>query len=150
MTKELTIKEIRQAVFNRFNKGLTLRSELITNTKQLRSYGGFKMATDGMDIEILDFRLKQTWEMLYRKFVGTLPGEEYQEGYGCINGVNVFNYFHPWRVFNLDPKVATDEEIKKAYYRLSKIYHPDNRETGDSLVFQRINQMYRSIAAKVG
>ncbi|WP_370539382.1 MULTISPECIES: DnaJ domain-containing protein [Nostocales] len=57
----------------------------------------------------------------------------------------MFNYFKPWQVFGLDPKTATKEEIKSAYYRLSKIYHPDNPETGDRGIFERVEIMYKSI-----
>jgi len=60
----------------------------------------------------LDLSLKATWEKLYRKFVGVLPGEENQQGYGCINGVNIFDYFNPWQAFGLDPEAATAEDIK--------------------------------------
>ncbi len=42
---------------------------------------------------------------------------------------------HSELVFELDPKTASKEDIKNAYYRLSKIYHPDNQETGDAEVF---------------
>jgi DnaJ-class molecular chaperone len=100
-------------------------------------------------MEKLDFRRKVTWEILYRKFIGILPGEENQEGYGCINGINVFKYFKPWQVFGLNAKTATKEEIKSAYYRLSKIYHPDNSETGDRAIFERIEIMYKSITTRI-
>ena len=132
----LKIGELKQAVYDRFS---------VKNTKELRKSGAFKMATDGM--EKLDFNLKSTWEMLYRKFVGILPGEENQQGYGCINGINVFNYFKPWQVFGLDPKKATKDDVKAAYYRLNKIYHPDNKETGDREIFERLETMYKSILA---
>lgn len=132
------IHNLKQAVYKRFN---------VNNTKELKKSGAFKMATDGM--EKLDFRRKATWEMLYRKFIDILPGEENQQGYGCINGINIFNYFKPWHVFGLDPKTATKEEIKAAYYRLSKIYHPDNPATGDRAIFERIEIMYKSITARI-
>jgi hypothetical protein len=132
------IHNLKQAVYKRFN---------VNNTKELKNSGAFKMATDGM--EKLDFRREATWEMLYRKFIDILPGEENQQGYGCINGINIFNYFKPWQVFGLDPKTATKEEIKAAYYRLSKIYHPDNPETGDRAIFERIEIMYKSITARI-
>ncbi len=134
----VNIEILKQAVYKRFD---------VKNTKSLKNSGAFKMATDGM--EKLDFRHKTTWEMLYRKFIGILPGEENQEGYGCINGINVFNYFKPWQVFGLDAKTATKEEIKAAYYRLCKIYHPDNQETGDRAIFERIEIMYKSITARI-
>ncbi|MBD2776825.1 J domain-containing protein [Iningainema tapete] len=105
------------------------------------------MATDGMSP--LDLRLKATWEMLYRKFVDILPDEENQQGYGCINGVNIFNYFKPWQVFSLDPKTATKDDLKKSYYHLCKIYHPDNPETGDRHIFEQIELMYKSVIAGI-
>ncbi|MDY7021382.1 MAG: DnaJ domain-containing protein [Cyanobacteriota bacterium] len=135
-TQALQIDELKQAVYERFN---------VKNTPELKKSGAFNMATDGMDE--LDFRLKQTWEMLYRKFVGILPHEANQSGYGCINGINVFQYFKPWQVFGLDPKIATKDDIKASYYQLSKIYHPDNIETGDRKVFEQIETMYKSIIA---
>ena len=134
--KPLTMKQLKEAVYNHFS---------VTSTPQLKRSGSFKMATDGMGS--MNFSLKATWEQLYRKFVGILPGEENQQGYGCINGVNIFNYFKPWQAFGLDPKVATPEEIKKAYHKLSKQYHPDVPGTGDPKVFDRINTMYQSISA---
>lgn len=104
------------------------------------------MAIDGMDS--LNLAKKEGWEILYRKFIGILPGEENQQGYGCINGINIFNYFRPWQVFGLDPSVATPQDIKIAYRDLSKIYHPDNSETGDPKIFDAITIMYKSISAE--
>jgi hypothetical protein len=134
--KPLKIKALKQAVYNRFG---------VNDTSKLKQSGAFKMATDG--IGKLDFRLKQTWELLYRKFVGILPYEKNQNGYGCINGINVFEYFKPWQVFELDPKTSTKDDVKASYYRLSKIYHPDNLETGDREIFEQIEAMYESIIA---
>ncbi|MFM7578942.1 MAG: J domain-containing protein, partial [Microcystaceae cyanobacterium] len=119
--KPLTLPQIKSAIYQYFN---------VKNTTELKKSGSFRMATDGM-ID-LNLGLKGGWEILYRKFVGVLPGEEHQEGYGCINGINIFNYFRPWQVFGLDPQTASLQDIKSAYYRLSKIYHPDNQETGDA------------------
>ncbi|AFZ49600.1 J domain-containing protein [Dactylococcopsis salina] len=135
---KLNISDLKEAVYQRFK---------VKNTKELKQSNHFQMATDGM--EKLDFRLKVTWEKLYRKFIGILPNEMNQEGYGCINGINVFQYFKPWQVFNLDPKTATKNEIKKAYYQLSKVYHPDNQKTGNREIFEQIELMYKSIIAGV-
>ncbi len=137
MRSTLTIKKLKEKVYIKFN---------VKNTSELKKSGLFKLSIDGMDK--LDFRYKKTWELLYRKFVGVLPSEENQNGYGCINGINIFDYFDPWTVFELNPDTATDQDIKTAYYRLSKIYHPDVIETGDSKIFNRINQMYRTITAE--
>lgn len=135
--KPLSLAQIKAAVYQQF---------LVKNTTELKKSGAFKMATDGMDS--LNLNVKNGWEKLYRKFIGILPGEENQQGYGCINGINVLNYFKPWQVFDLDPQTATTQDIKNAYYRLSKIYHPDVPETGDATVFNCLTIMYKSISAE--
>lgn len=135
--KPLTLTQLKEALYKHFE---------VKNTTELKRSGSFKMATDGMGD--LNLSLKPTWERLYRKFVGILPGEENQQGDGCINGINIFDYFKPWQVFGLNPKTATQEDIKKAYRNLSKVYHPDVLGTGDAKVFDRINTMYKSISAE--
>jgi hypothetical protein len=135
--KALTLAQIKASIYQHF---------LVSNTTELKKSGAFKMATDGMGTPNLG--IKEEWEKLYRKFIGILPGEENQQGYGCINGINVFNYFKPWQVFNLDPQTATTQDIKNAYHKLSKIYHPDIPETGDPEIFDCIVIMYKSISAE--
>lgn len=135
-SKPLTLAQLKQAIYQYFE---------VSGTPELKRSGRFKMATDGMDD--LNLSVKESWEILYRKFVGILPGEDNQNGYGCINGINIFNYFQPWQVFDLDPQTATSEDIKKAYHSLSKTYHPDVPGTGDSQIFDRLNTMYKSISA---
>ncbi|HEY9639948.1 MAG TPA: J domain-containing protein [Coleofasciculaceae cyanobacterium] len=135
--KPLTLTQLKESIFKHFE---------VKNTTELKKSGSFKMATDGMDA--LNLSAKDGWEKLYRKFIGVLPGEENQQGYGCINGINVFNYFKPWQVFGLDSQAATPESIKRAYHDLSKVYHPDVPDTGDAQIFDRINIMYRSISAE--
>ena len=39
-------------------------------------------------------------------------------------------------------KTATDEEIKRAFRKLAKMYHPDNKETGDAAKFKQIGETY--------
>lgn len=134
--KPLSMNALKKAIYEHFD---------VKNTTALRKSGSFNMATDGM--EALNLRLKQSWETLYRKFVGTLPGEEAELGDQCINGVDIFKYFQPWKVFGLDANTASDEDIKTAYRKLSKQYHPDNKETGDARMFDRLNNMYQSISA---
>lgn len=130
----LSLNELKKAIYKHFE---------VENTEQLKKSEIFKALTQS--IENIDLRQKSTWMLLYRKFIGILPDEINQNGYGCINGINIFDYFKPWQVFNLNPQTATKEDIKNAYRQLSKIYHPDNHNTGDSKIFQRIEQMYRSI-----
>ena len=135
--KPLPLAQIKAAIYQHFS---------VKNTTELKKSGAFKMATDGMDT--LNLAVKDGWEKLYRKFIGILPGEENQQGYGCINGINIFNYFKPWQVFALDAQTATNQDIKNAYHRLSKIYHPDVPETGDAAIFDCLNVIYKSISAE--
>ncbi len=136
--KPLKLAEIKEAIYKRFD---------VKNTDELKKSGQFQMATDGLGK--LNFNNKETWEMLYRKWIDILPDETNQEGYGCINGIDIFKYSRPWQVFNLDGKTATKEDVKKAFYQLSKIYHPDNQETGDRKIFERLNKMYDSLIAGI-
>lgn len=39
-------------------------------------------------------------------------------------------------------KTATDEEIKRAFRRLAKQYHPDNKQTGDEAKFKEVGEAY--------
>jgi flagellar basal body-associated protein FliL len=135
--KPLPLAQIKAAVYQYFS---------VKNTTELKKSGAFNMAIDGMDN--LNLTVKSGWEQLYRKFAGILPEEENQQGYGCINGLNIFNYFKPWRIFGLDAKVANTQDIKNAYYALSKIYHPDVTTTGDAAIFDRLTTMYKSISTK--
>ncbi|MGB7085091.1 MAG: hypothetical protein WBD47_06030, partial [Phormidesmis sp.] len=81
------MNQLKTAVFSHFE---------VKNTTALRKSSSFKMATDGMDK--LNLRLKQSWEVLYRQFVGVLPGEASEVGDSCINGIDIFKYFQPWKV----------------------------------------------------
>lgn len=134
--KPLSMKQLKTAVLKHFSA---------KDAAALRKSGPFKMATDGMDK--LNLRLKSSWETLYRKFIGVLPGEDAEIGNDCVNGIDVFKYFQPWKVFGLEPQAASDEDIKSAYRQLSRQFHPDNPETGDARIFDRINTMYQSISA---
>jgi hypothetical protein len=132
-SKELKLSQIKDSIYKYF---------AVKSTPDLKASGEFQLATRDME---LNLGKKESWETLYREFVGILPNEEEETGKDCINGINIFKYFKPWRVFGLNGTTATEEEIKTAYRNLSKIYHPDNPQTGDARVFDRINQMYRSI-----
>jgi hypothetical protein len=135
--KALPLAQIKSAIYQYFS---------VKNTTELKKSGAFNMAIDGMSD--LNLAVKDGWEKLYRNLIGILPNEQDQQGYGCINGINVFNYFKPWQVFGLDAKVATTQDIKNAYYGLSKIYHPDVPSTGDAVIFDRLTTMYKSISAE--
>lgn len=135
--KPLPLAQIKSAIYQYFS---------VKNTTELKKSGAFNMAIDGMND--LNLTVKDGWEKLYRHLIGILPNEENQQGDGCINGINIFNYFKPWRVFDLDAKVATPQDIKNAYYGLIKIYHPDVPSTGNAAIFDRLTIMYKSISVQ--
>ena len=135
--KELSLTELKQAVYQYFQ---------VKDTSALKKSGAFQMATSGMDK--LDLSKKAGWEKLYRKLIGVLPTEENQEGYGCINGIDIFQYDLPWKAFGLDPKTSTTEDVKTAYRALSKIYHPDIPGTGDARIFDRLTVFYKSLTER--
>ena len=39
-------------------------------------------------------------------------------------------------------KDASDEDIKRSFRKLAKMYHPDNKETGDEAKFKEIGEAY--------
>ena len=135
--KPLTLAALKEAIYKEF---------AVKNTTELKKSGAFNMATNG--ITDLNLSVKDGWERLYRKFIGILPNEVNEQGYGCINGINIFNYWKPWEVLALNPKTATPQDIKNAYHALSKIYHPDVSITGDAAIFDRITTMYKSLSAE--
>lgn len=51
--------------------------------------------------------------------------------------------FDPFEILGIDPQ-SSSAEIKKAYRRLSLIYHPD-KETGDEKKFMRITKAYAAL-----
>ncbi|MBD1863150.1 MULTISPECIES: J domain-containing protein [Trichocoleus] len=137
IAKSLSLPKLKQAIYQHFS---------VKDTTTLKKSGNFQMATSGMGK--LDLSKKAAWEELYRKLVGVLPGEENEQGYGCINGVNILKYDLPWKAFGLDPKTAKTEDIKASYRDLSKIYHPDNTKTGDALIFNRLTVFYKSLTER--
>lgn len=135
--QKLPYPQLKEAIYQHFG---------VSDTKELKKSDNFQMATSGM--EQVNLSKKDGWEEVYRKVIGILPGEDQEEGYGCINGINIFKYDLPWKVFNLDAQSATDEDVKSAYHHLSRIYHPDNRETGDTQIFDRLTTFYKSLTYK--
>lgn len=53
----------------------------------------------------------------------------------------------PYKILEV-PRSASDDEIKKAYRKLSKKYHPDNSQTGDEEKFKEINNAYEILSDK--
>jgi len=50
----------------------------------------------------------------------------------------------PYKILGVK-STSSLEEIKLAYRKLSKLYHPDNLKTGDSAKFQAINKAWNYI-----
>lgn len=44
------------------------------------------------------------------------------------------------------PETSTEAEAKKAFRQLSKMYHPDNKDTGSEDKFKKINEAYQAIS----
>jgi Uncharacterized protein conserved in bacteria (DUF2213)/DnaJ domain len=126
-------------------EGKVLEHYKVNSINDLKKNGQFRMATSGLGK--LDLKKKSDLERVYRKTIGILPGEDSETGRGAINGINILKYDMPWKAFGLDPKTATDDDIKKAYRDLSKKYHPD-RPGGDAEVFDKINTFYKSLTEK--
>lgn len=93
----------------------------------------------------LKMNSKAAWLKAYRKFVGLPDSERDAIGDTSINGVDVLRNFLPWKVFNLDPKTATAEDIKKSFNNLAKQHHPD--VGGSAAIFERLKEMRDSILA---
>jgi hypothetical protein len=137
LTKE-ELKELKQSIYKYFN---------VKDTEALKNSNSFKMASSSLK-DLDDYRKTDTWERLYRKFIGVLPYEVNKQEYGTINGINIFTYNRPWQVFGLDPDTATTEDVKNSYRKLSKIYYPDIPNTGDAKIFNRLTIFYESLTEK--
>jgi hypothetical protein len=129
----LSIPQLKRAVCDAFD---------CKDYQELKKNKAFKLATDSREF---NFRMKEPWLILYREWVGVPRNEQYEEGETCINGIDVLKNFRPWHVFNLDPKIASKDDIDRAFKELAKKHHPDlggNRE-----VFERLKKMRDSILA---
>jgi hypothetical protein len=131
--KRLTLPQLKASVFKRFN---------VENLAELKKSGDFQMVTSGL--KKLEASKKESWEMVYRKAIGIIPGEESETGEGCINGINIFNYDMPWKAFGLNPKINTTDDVKTAYRQLCQTYHPD-KPTGNAAIFDRLTTFYKSL-----
>lgn len=131
--KALSLVQIKKTILEHFQ---------VSDLATLRKSATFQMATSGLGK--LEFSKKEGWEIVYRKSIGILPGEESETGDGCINGVNIFKYDMPWKAFGLNSKTSTTDDIKSAYRELCQIYHPD-KPTGNPAIFDRLTTFYKSL-----
>ena len=131
--KSLPLPQLKKTILERFQ---------VSDLAALRKSADFQMATSGLGK--LEFSRKEGWEIVYRKSIGILPGEESETGDGCVNGINIFKYDMPWKAFGLNSKTSTTDDIKSAYRELCQIYHPD-KPTGNPAIFDRLTTFYKSL-----
>ena len=80
--KPLTLTQLKQAVYAYFE---------VSNTTELKKSSMFQMATRAFDN--INLSQRESWEKIYREYVGILPEEDGETGKHCINGINIFKYF---------------------------------------------------------
>lgn len=135
--KKLNLTQLKAIIYKEFS---------VKDTPSLKKSSSYQAATS--NLPQLNLAKTESWEAIYREVIGILPHEENETGYGCINGVDIFKYALPWKVFDLDPQKASTDDIKSAYRQLSKVYHPDNPKTGDAKIFDRLTTFYNSLTFK--
>lgn len=133
--KKVGMKELRQGLVEAYGA---------KSWAEVRDRPDFKM-------EMEELRLKPNTQAglrkMYRRKVG-LPNDEKnadKNRKGVINGVDVKRNFLPWEVFQLNPKTATKDDIKRSFRKLAKEHHPD--VGGDPEIFQRLQTMRESLEA---
>jgi hypothetical protein len=130
---EPSMQELKDAVIKAFN---------CSSYQELKKNGNFQLFSKDHGLKMTN---KDAWLIVYRKFVGLPDSERNSIGTTSINGVNVLRNFLPWKVFNLDPKAATTEDIKAAFNKLAKEHHPDHGGNAD--VFEQLKIMRDSLLA---
>lgn len=131
-TSQLTRSELQAAIYNYFN---------VSTGAELRKNSHFKSMVKPLGS--INLSRTEDLEKIYREFLGVLPNETGETGYGCINGVDIFKYADVWTIFNLDAATATKDSVQSAYRSLSKQYHPDMPQ-GDRKIFERLTQLYQA------
>ncbi len=133
--KSLSIARAKKAVFEKFN---------CSTITELRKNKTFSMAFAG---EKVNLKSASDWRIQYRKWVGVPEDERNLSSPSCINGIDIFENFRPWHVFDLTAKTASEEDIKSSFRKLAKVHHPD--AGGDAHVFERLQKMRDSLLALI-
>lgn len=130
---EPSMQELKNAVIAAFG---------CASYQQLQKNSSFKLFVQEYGLRMTT---KEAWLKAYRKFVGLPESEHNSIGATSINGVDVLRNFLPWKVFALDPKTATANDIKSAFNRLAKEHHPDRGGNAD--IFEQLKIMRDSLLA---
>ena len=130
---EPSMQELKAAVITSFD---------CANYKDLQKTSTFKLFVEEHSLKM---NSKEAWLKVHRKFVGLPESERNSIGSTSINGVDVLRNFLPWKVFDLEPKVATAEDIKSAFNKLAKEHHPDHGGNAD--IFEQLKVMRDSLLA---
>jgi hypothetical protein len=63
-----------------------------------------------------------------------------------VDNISYFAFMNPYHVLGV-PEDASDEQIKTAYRRLAKQYHPDRNKSGSAVnIIQRVNEAYEILS----
>jgi hypothetical protein len=130
---EPSMQELKDAVIAAFN---------CSSYQELKQNSSFQLFVKDHSLKMTN---RDAWLIVYRKFVGLPESERDAIGDTSINGIDVLRNFLPWKVFDLDPKVATAEDIKSAFNKLAKEHHPDHG--GNAEVFEQLKIMRDSLLA---
>jgi hypothetical protein len=130
---EPSMQELKSAVIAAFD---------CSSYKELQRNGSFRLFVEEHNLKMTK---KEAWLKAYRKFVGLPESERNSIGKTSINGVDVLRNFLPWKVFDLNPKAATADDIKSAFNKLAKEHHPDHGGNAD--VFEQLKIMRDSLLA---
>lgn len=130
---EPSMAELKEAVIQAFN---------CSSYPELKKNGNFQLFVQDHKLKM---NSKAAWLKVHRKFVGLPDSERDSIGDTSINGVDVLQNFLPWKVFALDPKQASPEDIKAAFNGLAQQHHPD--KGGNRDVFEKLKLMRDSLLA---
>ncbi|MGJ3249163.1 MAG: DnaJ domain-containing protein [Elainellaceae cyanobacterium] len=130
---EPSMQDLKDAVIAAFN---------CSSYQELKKDSSFKLFVQEHHLKMTN---KAAWLKVYRKFVGLPDSERNAIGTTSINGVDVLRNFLPWKVFDLNPKTATTDEIKSAFNKLAKEHHPDHG--GNAEIFEQLKIMRDSLLA---
>jgi hypothetical protein len=130
---EPSMQELKNAVISAFG---------CSSYQDLKKNSSFELFVQEHKLKM---NKKDAWLKAYRKFVGLPDSERNAISTTSINGVDVMRNFLPWKVFDLDPKLATAEDIKTAFNKLAKEHHPDHGGNAD--VFEKLKTMRDSLLA---